>query len=580
MQKSAQFWICVLISLIGGAAGCRFDSADRVHTVPFFQANNNSGVSGASQIENAKTLLRDGCRLDGDKDAGCIAQYLCAAQTIWPVVASEAVSNDLENSSAAKIYNQCLRRIIDSGQEYGLFQPQTGQFLPSPSSGEWIPILYRGFPWDPQDFDLVIPAATEVSKKLNHDYRCNGLGVPVVVINKRLEGERFLRDQQAFAATLVLREARPDEGLSCGFVFEFIDPLRVRSVNVGGCEVAVARDLSAPIAYRISKRDKNYLEGFLQPGTTDEGPGLYTVEPYQRGKIPVVFVHGLLSDPFTWSNAANEMRARPELNSRYQIWGFQYPTGEPFLKSAAVLRGHLNSITKKIDPTGEDPALSQIILIGHSMGGLVAKLQVTRSGDQLWNSISKVPLDCLVTTEETRKALRDAFYFQPVASVSRVVFLGTPHGGSPKATRPVGRLGTKLVDEPSSMNAIREQLLRDNPEAFSEEFARRIPTSIDLLRPESPLLREMNCLSFSDTVRLHSIIGCGYLLLGSGDSDKVVPVSSARISGVESERLIVSKHTKINSNEMALEELYRILETHLMESQVPDSGFSVGSLQK
>ncbi|MGB1929194.1 MAG: hypothetical protein ACPHO8_07785, partial [Mariniblastus sp.] len=269
MQKSAQFWICVLISLIGGAAGCRFDSADRVHTVPFFQANNNSGVSGASQIENAKTLLRDGCRLDGDQDAGCIAQYLCAAQTIWPVVASEAVSNDLENSSAAKIYNQCLRRIIDSGQEYGLFQPQTGQFLPSPSSGEWIPILYRGFPWDPQDFDLVIPAATEVSKKLNHDYRCNGLGVPVVVINKRLEGERFLRDQQAFAATLVLREARPDEGLSCGFVFEFIDPLRVRSVNVGGCEVAVARDLSAPIAYRISKRDKNYLEGFLQPGTTD-----------------------------------------------------------------------------------------------------------------------------------------------------------------------------------------------------------------------------------------------------------------------------------------------------------------------
>jgi hypothetical protein len=580
MQKIAQFGICILICVIGSMTGCRFGGLNCVRAVPVFDSQNASGVPDASQIEIARTLYCDGCKLDRDKDAGCIAQYVCAAQTIWPVVAAEAVASDGGDGTSAKIYNQCLRRIIDSGQEYGLFKPQSGQFLVSPSSSDWIPILYRGFTWDPQDFDLVIPATTEVSKKLNQDYRCSGVGVPVVVINKRLEGERFLRDQQAFAATLVLRCARSDEESPSGFVFEFVDPLRARSVNVDGFEVSVARDLSAPIAYRISKRDKNYLEGFLQPGTTDEGPGLYTVEPYQPGKIPVVFVHGLLSDPFTWSNAANELRARPELISRFQLWGFQYPTGEPFLKSAAVLRGHLNAITKKLDPNGEDPALSQIILIGHSMGGLVAKLQVTYSEDQLWNSISKVPLDCLVTTEETRMALRDAFYFQPVPTVSRVVFLGTPHWGSPKANRPIGRLGTKLVDEPSSMNEIREQLLRDNPEAFTEEFTRRIPTSIDLLRPESPLLRKMNCLNFSESVRLNSIIGCGYYLLGVGDSDKVVPVQSARIPGVESERLIISKHTKINSNEMVLEELFRILETHLVDPCLSGTSFSVDGLQE
>ncbi len=580
MHKLAPFGLCVLVCVIGCVSGCRFGGVDCVGMVPFCQPRSDAEASGVTQIEMAEMLYRDGCKLERAKDAGCLAQYFCAAQTIWPVVASEAVGSDGANRRASKIYKQCLRNIIDSAQEFGLFEPQAGRLMLSPSGGDCVPILFRGFPWDPQDFDLVIPATSEVSKKLNHDFRCNGVGVPLVVINKRLEGERFLRDQQAFAATLVLRRAHPEEASSCGFVFEFSDPLRVRSINFDGFEVAIARDLSAPIAYRIAKRDKNYLEGFLQPGTTDEGPGLYTVEPYQAGKIPVVFVHGLLSDPFTWSNAANEIRARPELNSRYQIWGFQYPTGEPFLKSAAVLRDHLNAITKKLDPHGEDPALSEIVLIGHSMGGLVAKLQVTFSGDQLWNSISKIPLDCLVTTEETRLALRDAFYFEPVPTVSRVVFLGTPHAGSPKANRPVGRLGTKLVDEPSSMNAIRNQLLRDNPGAFTEEFERRIPTSIDLLRPESPLLQEMNCLKYSDSVRLHSIIGCGYYLVGSGDSDKVVPVTSARISEVESERLIISKHTKINSNEKALEELYRILECHLVEPRVSETGYVVGRLQE
>ena len=130
------------------------------------------------------------------------------------------------------------------------------------------------------------------------------------------------------------------------------------------------------------------------------------------------------------------------------------------------------------------------------------------------------------------------------------------------------------------MNEIREQLLRDNPEAFTREFTRRIPTSIDLLRPESPLLRKMNCLNFSESVRLNSIIGCGYYLLGAGDSDKVVPVKSARIPGVESERLIISKHTKINSNEMVLEELFRILETQLVEPCLSETSFSVDGLQE
>ena len=136
-------------------------------------------------------------------------------------------------------------------------------------------------------------------------------------------------------------------------------------------------------------------------------------EPYQPGKIPLVFVHGLLSDPFTWANLANEIRARPDVLQRYQLWAYEYATGEPFLKSAAVLRRQLHEVQLQMDPSGSDAALSGVVLIGHSMGGLVSKLQVTYSGNQLWESVSCLPFESIVTTPATRMDLAESFFFDP-----------------------------------------------------------------------------------------------------------------------------------------------------------------------
>ena len=65
------------------------------------------------------------------------------------------------------------------------------------------------------------------------------------------------------------------------------------------------------------------------------------IEPYQPGKVPLVFVHGLLSEPLTWADLANELRALPEIVNHYQIWTFLFATIEPFLTSAATLRHQL-----------------------------------------------------------------------------------------------------------------------------------------------------------------------------------------------------------------------------------------------
>src|SRR6185437_8867600 len=106
---------------------------------------------------------------------------------------------------------------------------------------------------------------------------------------------------------------------------------------------------------------------------------LVMLAPYQPGKIPVVFVHGLLSDPTTWITLGNSLNSQPWFRERYQVWAFRYPSGVPFLISAATLRRELNAAIAASPGAAEDPAVSQMVLIGHSMGGLISKLQVTDS---------------------------------------------------------------------------------------------------------------------------------------------------------------------------------------------------------
>lgn len=44
-------------------------------------------------------------------------------------------------------------------------------------------------------------------------------------------------------------------------------------------------------------------------------------------------------------------------------------------------------MASSIDPDGEDPALRNLVLIGHSQGGLLARLMVTDSGTRFWDAV-------------------------------------------------------------------------------------------------------------------------------------------------------------------------------------------------
>src|SRR5690606_34014649 len=119
----------------------------------------------------------------------------------------------------------------------------------------------------------------------------------------------------------------------------------------------------------------------------------------------------------------NDLRAKPGFANRYQIWVFRYPSGQGFLQTAAALRNQLCAAVAQFDPDHSEPAMRSIVLAGHSMGGLIAKLQVTHSDDLIWLRLANRPLHEINTTPGTRALLAQTCYFEPSPDVARVVFI-------------------------------------------------------------------------------------------------------------------------------------------------------------
>jgi hypothetical protein len=262
----------------------------------------------------------------------------------------------------------------------------------------------------------------------------------------------------------------------------------------------------------------------------------------------------------------NELRAWPEFHRRFEPWVFHYPTGTAFLQSSAALRQQLRAAVRQCDPQGTDPAMRNLVLIGHSMGGLHAKLQVVEPGNQLWDAVATVPFDQMRLPPAVRNWVRPAYFYEPVPFVSRVVFIATPHRGSLIASLGVGRLASLSVRPPQEMRQLHDRVIQMNPGAFRPEFERRVPTTIDMLEPDSRPLQAIASLRPPCWVSLHSIVGVGHASLTGGRDDCVVAESSAHTEGAVSEICVPASHTKVHHHPLAIAEVRRILAQHLAET--------------
>ena len=348
-----------------------------------------------------------------------------------------------------------------------------------------------------------------------------------------------------------------------------IDPVRER---VGRSEeptcIALEIDLTTPLAYMWSRTDLDRYRwtGLLRPEQALERANLLLIRPYEPGKIPVVMVHGLISTPLAWIPMLNELLRDPVIQSKYQFMLYMYPTGVPIPIAAAGLRESLGSGQEMYDPDGRDPAFDQMVLLGHSMGGLLSRTMAVSSGDQFWRLYSDRPFDDILGPREVLDELRRYFFFEPLPFVSRVVFLATPHRGSEMSRGVVGRVGTSLISDPDHIHKLLYQLVKDNPDAFDSRRFRRLPTSIETLEPDSPILTALLNMQpppppHADPVPLDHRVAATHRRR-QDQPTAWSPIASAHLDGVARELVVRSDHG-VQKDPEAIREVRRILREHV-----------------
>jgi pimeloyl-ACP methyl ester carboxylesterase len=295
----------------------------------------------------------------------------------------------------------------------------------------------------------------------------------------------------------------------------------------------------------------------LNPGKYADTARLTRLQAYDPKRIPVIFVHGLQDTPASWTPMINALRDDPDIRRRYQFWVYSYPSGYPYPYSAVLFRQELDAVARAF------PDRKGIVLVGHSMGGMISRLMITDVGDKMWLDFFGRPPAQTNLPPESKKLLEQALTFNHRPEVRRVIFMSTPHRGAEMASNWIGRIATKLVKTPFFLASIPLRTINAMliPKEGTAAAPSRIPTSIDTLSPNNRFVKEINKFPTTPGIPFHTIEGDR----GRGDapnsSDGVVAYWSSHMKGAQSELVVPSNHSS-PINPQAIAEVRRILKLH------------------
>jgi pimeloyl-ACP methyl ester carboxylesterase len=498
-------------------------------------------------------------------------QDLAAAAYAWAFLFGEdgeglPPAYDPRTRLAFDLYNRALTR--------GLTDPETGEVrldgreVTAPFGALEVEALEGDAFWGSCPLVRFEPAAEVEVRGLRNRYRQAGIGAPLAAALEETGSpcRRWVLPRFRVPVTALLRFDAPERGLVAGRLHGRLE-LYTRhddlAVEIDGTRVPLEFETTSSLAYGLegspiwdSELWGFFFGDFRLAGRRD---GLLMLRPYVPGRIPLVLVHGTASSPARWAEMVNELDNDPRLWSRYQIWLYLYNTGNPILFSAARLREALDEAARTLDPGGSDPALRRMVVVGHSQGGLLAKLLVVESGDRFWRNLSGETFAEADLQPQTRALLERTLFFRPSPHVARVVFVATPHRGSWLAGFRLSRVFSGLIRLPVSISELTLDLATEGDDAILVRRIDRWPTSIDNMAPGNPFLKTLARLPVE--VPAHSIIA----VRGSGPpeqgGDGVVTYESAHLDGVASERVVRSGHSAQAQPE-TIEEVRRILLEH------------------
>ena len=417
----------------------------------------------------------------------------------------------------------------------------------------------------------IVPAADVELSALKERYTLPGVGVPLVGVIP--EGKIKPGTENVFniatrgtVSTLTAVMTFTADGKPS---FRAVPRNREDFITVGKLKYPLAADWSAllEVYWNLTRvKDDRWL-GLLHPQELRNTTGLSSIQVYNPNKIPVILTHGLMSSAGTFDNLVNRLYADPEIRRNYQFWYFNYPTGVAWTVTARAYRESIRALRDQVDPHHRNPNWDKMVVVGHSMGGLITHYSQCK---EPWNLLkaSDIPEAALAQYLDKRyvheplpdpaiEPLRKDYFFEPVEA-GMVVYMATPHRGAPVAKYRLATFLTKLVSLPQNLlkeaynlATLQQDILLLNPQDAYLWF-----TSVNQLKPDSYSISGLQGLEVRN-VPTHSIIGDQ----GKGDtpepSDGVVPYWSSHIAW-GTETIVPSDHSVQDCMETA-NEMKRIL---------------------
>ncbi len=476
--------------------------------------------------------------------------YLDAAKHAVGVLGTPGISED-----AKKIYNHAVTEltVLLRSADQGRLWNQTLTF----TSGATTYRLRFAKPtrdgvWDPGYFTGMMAANKVADGDLDQRNLRPGIGGTLVGNHRPTPLPPHVRPCGINAAVTATLEFKGSDVL-----LTLLDPSMKNSARITGADRPLAADFSAPLAaYPQGSELWNGIMGTLRVEQYMKNTGLFMVRPYDPNRIPIIFVHGLASTPRMWRRVINKLETDPEFRSRYQCWLFSYPTGNPPAYSAYRLRQELASIERSY------PHSRPYVLIGHSMGGLLSRMQVTTVTRNCWNMMGKEKADRFFAKVKPGDLIDQCTRFHANPHVGRVIYICTPHRGSKMAIGSIGELAAKLISLPMDLTNTLTQSMGDSIDIITGD-SKRMPTSVTGLSPGNPTLMVLDHIPMS--APHHSIIGDRGKGNSPNSSDGVVEYSSSHVGSAKSEHIVPGPHSACELPE-TLTEIRRILHLHLHQN--------------
>ena len=545
-MKPSLIRLTAVITLALAVVGC---STARVVSVPRARM-----TSTAAQIELLQSIAPI-----GSASPVCLGHLLAAADT-----ARKKLANNPGDVIALSDYNFAVARIVGTIDDSKLDTWGRPISCGLDTSGVWtlrskatdirsvrIAKTFRFVPADRFRFKGKLVGNRTIKQ---------GLGAPLVVVGKDNVLDHVDSDAPNEDVFYGLTAIIEFDGQDC--TLDFLDPLENETVRFDGNTYPLRADFQAPLALSLVERDPTLerLDGFFSSPEEVKTARLTRLQPYDSKKIPVIFIHGLGDTSAIWIPLIDYLRTDEEIRDRYQFWSFRYPSGIPYPLAAAILRSELDRF-REIYPSHKDS-----VVIGHSMGGMIARLLVSESGTKLWDALYDTqPEDMdLPATEIAR--LRRALIFEPRPDISRVIYASASHRGADLAEGPIGRLGALLIGDPGADEYVSKESVTYLRPEVRPKGRKHLPNSVDLLAPDATVLLVGDTLPSRKGLKFNSLIGDqglgGHLDHTKPNStDGVVPYWSSHLPGAESELVIPSKHWSI-LHPLGKTEILRILLSH------------------